>query len=114
MEDKNNRANNLCAISLMCIIVPIVLFLTFGVTKVGIEIPDIIYQLISMSEGFMIIAGIVLIIYVRVRYPKNVFGKVLMWSYIVFAIIVFALFVASMIFIYILCNSMMEGCRGIG
>ena len=40
-------------------------------------------NLISSVVGLSSIAGIVIMIIVRIKYPQNTFGKVLMWVYIV-------------------------------
>ena len=53
------------------------------------------------------VASLVLTIFVRVKYPKNRFGKVMMWLLII-SVIVSVIF---LIIMAILCNSMAESCR---
>lgn len=64
----------------------------------------------SILATLLLIAGIALLIYVRVKYPGNKFGKVLMWIYIVLAI----LMIIAIIVIIIACSMAMitcgEGC----
>ena len=48
----------------------------------------------------------VIIIYVRVKYPKNTFGKVLMWIYIV----MFVLYIITMAVIIIACGIACSAC----
>lgn len=52
------------------------------------------------------IAALVVIIYVRVKYPKNIFGKVLMWVYIV----LFILYIITMAVIIIACGIACAAC----
>lgn len=90
MED-NKKANIICVISLVCMLLPVLLERVeiakiLGITQM--EIPKF-EAVISNIAGAAIIAGIVLIIYVRVKYPANIFGKVLMWIYIVAAVVIF-------------------------
>ena len=52
------------------------------------------------------IAALVIMIYVRVKYPKNVFGKVLMWVYIV----LFAMYIIFMAVVIIACGIACAAC----
>jgi len=103
--DETKKANTLCTISLL---------LSFGagipLGIVSVMIP-FLKALISSVAGLCPLAGFVLMIYVRVKYPDNTYGKVVMWVHIVFAII----FVVSIILLYIACylacnNTNMSGC----
>lgn len=64
-------------------------------------------------SGLASIAAVVIMIYVRVKYPKNIFGKVLMWVYIAFFIMYIVTMVAVIIACGIACNACMEDCQGI-
>lgn len=44
---------------------------------------------------FLILVAVALMIIVRVKYPKNTFGKILMWLYIVLGIIFLAFMIVS-------------------
>ena len=59
------------------------------------------------------IAALVIMIYVRVKYPKNIFGKVLMWVYIV----LFAMYIIFMAVVIIACGiacaACTEECQGL-
>jgi hypothetical protein len=43
------------------------------------------------------VASVVILIYARVKYPDNIFAKVLMWVYIVFAILALVFFAVMII-----------------
>lgn len=112
-HENNREANVLCVISLICAIGPILLFFMAGMFNIdlshlGSEVASSIENFTVVTEVAMFIVGIVLMIFVRVKYPGNVFGKVLMWTYIVFTIIGLVIFVASIIFLYVMCNMSME------
>ena len=86
-EDNNKKANILCIISLSLGACSIILH------KIdSINFPDILLQIMS-------IGSIVALIYVRVHYPKNIFGKILMW----WCIIQWLIAVVIMIFGLISC-----------
>lgn len=108
-EQKNNKqANKLCLISLACAVGPWLLWMITDklqeVAGIG-EIFRILCNVLNALSGFGWLAAIVLMIYVRVKYPKNVFGIILMVLYII-AIIVTILF---FIFIYIMCSTCVGG-----
>ncbi len=66
----------------------------------------LLYGVTGLAE----LAGFVLMVYVRVKYPKNVFGKVLMWIYI----IGFILYLVAAIVLLIACISCANSCSGMG
>jgi len=91
----NSTANLLCTISL---------FLTIGVPFVLRFIPglqDFIDTIISICG----MTGFVLMLVARVKYPKNVFAKVLMWIYIIIIIAYIVLMAALIIACGIACNN---------
>ena len=59
------------------------------------------------------IAALVIMIYVRVKYPKNIFGKVLMWVYIVLFVMYVLFMVAIIIACGIACAACTEECQGL-
>lgn len=63
---------------------------------------------ISSLSGLFLLGSLVALVYVRVKYPKNVFGKVLMYLAIILVIGTIAMFILMVIACSILC----EGCRG--
>lgn len=88
-EDKKN-ANLLCIFSLLC------MFAAPGIAGIVMKVAEVIFYgglegivttICGTFAGFGWIAGIVLMIMVRVKYKDNTFGKVLMWLYIALAII---------------------------
>ena len=68
------------------------------------------------SSGFhptslLSIAGLVLMIVVRVKYPKNTFGKVLMWLWITMFVIALFYLVTIIIACQLFLDSCGQNCR---
>jgi len=115
--EDNKRANILCIISLACELLPFLLASVFSfftstlteVTEVDLDAAssasDILMNILSTGCLLLMIAGLAIMIYVRVKYPKNVFGKVLMWLYIVLGTIAIIIFIVYMLFILWACIS---------
>lgn len=111
-EDRR-KANILCVISLLCEIVPLFTnlpFFSFFSVRQETAGLSILGNILEAFGGIALIAGIILVIFVRVKYPQSTFGKVLMWIYIVFGIIAFLIFVAVLITCAIACNQASEEC----
>lgn len=97
-EEENAAANKLCIFSLLSYFAAPIVFLLL----------DIILSLVLQTSTFVFtafssvarVAGIVLMIIARVKYPKNTFAKVLMWLYIGLAILAVLLII---ILIFIIC-----------
>ena len=53
--------------------------------------------------GLFSIAGLVLMIIIRVKYPKNKFGKILMWIYIVFFVLSFLVLFVTLLACFTSC-----------
>ncbi|MBR4084125.1 MAG: hypothetical protein IKK33_07560 [Lachnospiraceae bacterium] len=106
--DKN--ANTLCWISLICLIAPFILSTLMAklvLATGGSIIGGLIVFINSLMDILFVVArisGVVLMIYVRINHPQNVFGKVLMWIYIIILVVIILFF----IFVVVLCN----GCIG--
>ncbi len=115
--EENKRANILCVISLACEVVPMFLngilsaLLTVNGTWYVGDAQAFMESIGSVLSGLLFIAGIVLLIIVRVKYPKNVFGKVLMWVYIVIGVIMLLLVIAAMVFLMVACNACFQELR---
>ena len=80
-EEDEKNANLLCVISLI---------LYFGSSVIS----GLLYSISSVTGSYLInigglcpLAGIVLMIIARVKYPKNKFAKVLMWLYIILTLL---------------------------
>lgn len=117
--EDNKKANMFCWISLGLFLAPILLAVVFEAAN---SIFDINYlenagNISSEISGLFYIGALVFMIIVRVKYPKNVFGKVLMWTYIVLTVISIITMVAMIIACSIACNACMnemQGCGSIG
>lgn len=120
LED-DKRANILCIISLACEILPILItsilsIFTSTITELmevnmdteASALSEIFTNIFAIASLLLMIAGLTIMIYVRVKYPKNVFGKVLMWLYIVVGIIHLILLIAYILFIILACVSCMS------
>ena len=106
-ENKNKKmANILCGVSIACTCFP-------GMIESAIEnlqIQSAPLALISLLMDVIPVVGIAILVYVRVKYPTNTFGKVLMWLYIIGFIILMVLFATSII----ACGIALRSCGSIG
>jgi len=66
---------------------------------------DLLMDIMGSIGSLAMIAGLIIMIYVRVKYPKNVFGKVLMWLFIVGAIIAVIIAILYAILLAVACYS---------
>lgn len=110
-QQKNNKqANKLCLISLACAVGPWLLWIltgnlfTYEDGSVTGELFRTLSNVFSALSGMGWLAAVVLMIYVRVKYPKNIFGIILMVLYI----LVIVLVIAFIIFIITICNGCIE------
>ena len=81
-EEANKKANKFCIISLVLnIVIPIIqtIIMLLGFYKENNYIISLLVGLLYLAEP----VGLALMIYVRVKYPNNKFGKILMWIYII-------------------------------
>lgn len=112
-QEDNKKANILCAISLVCwFIVPLI------ISAISKLYTNSFYSysngeseclnIIGAGSGLSIIAGIVLMIIVRVKYPNNTFGKVVMWLFIVLTVLAVISVILMIAFLWTLC----KGCEG--
>lgn len=117
--DYDKNANRLCLSSVLCVVgVRLVAFICYlvkyGMEKVGLQMPEIVHNMVNSLGSLFYIVAFALVIYVRVKYPKNIFGKILMWIYIAIVIVSILIMIATILFVYVMCSSMAEGCRGMG
>ena len=118
--DDERKANVFCIASLICVFLPRVLqflgYLLFGTLLQQVGRESVLYDRISGALSALgilfLIAGIVLVIYVRVKYPKNIFGKVLMWIYIVLAVLILIAFIVMIVACTLACRYLIETCQG--
>ena len=82
----------------------------YDVTNTASEALIAISGCVSMLLG---IAALVIMIYVRVKYPKNIFGKVLMWVYIALFTMYIIFMVAVIIACGIACAACTEECQSL-
>lgn len=104
LED-DKKANKLCIISLVLKYVPSILI---GGVYSAVDSSNSIANALTLLLGLGPLAALILMIYVRVKYPKNTFGKVLMWLYIIE--IVFSLI--AIVIIMITCAGILNSCKG--
>ena len=102
LSQGNSTSSNDDMPTILCIISLVLYFM--GGTIIGM-LP------ILRGIGFLgPLAAIGIMIYVRVKYPNNLFGKVIMWIYIVFTILT----IIGLVLLIMLCNSMAQSCRTLG
>lgn len=96
-QEDNSTANKLCGLSLFLRYgAPIVLVI---ITYILQNISETLGSLVTMLSPACSLAAFVIMIVVRVKYPHNTFGKVLMWLYIISII----LYVLLFIFLFVSC-----------
>ncbi len=96
-EDSNNvTANTISGISAALMII----------TLAGSSSSFFEYSDISLVFGVPLIISVVLAIIVRVIFPKNKFGKILMKIYVTLVL----LFIAFLVFVIISCSMAMDSC----
>lgn len=109
LEQDKKRADKLCIVSLVCVLLPAILTYVFvnitglysGIkADIGPDGMNLFSNIWGLLSVLLFIAGITLLIYVRVKYPKNTFGKVLMWVYIVMAILLLITFMVALLVCY--------------
>ncbi len=101
--DTNEQANRLCIISLILyfgssIIAGILTFLSGG--------NEVVSNMFSGIAGLGPLAGIVLMIVARVKYPESRFAKTLMWIYIALTILGIILIVVVIVFFFAMCSQL--------
>ncbi len=125
--EDNKRANILCIISLVCEILPFLIATILSIftstitelSEVNVDteasaLSEIFTNIFGTVSLLLMIAGLAIMIYVRVKYPKNVFGKVLMWLYIIVGIISIIIFIVYILFIIWACVSCMSCINELG
>lgn len=94
----NKKENRECIISLILSICSIICFLALNISVFYIDKLHSIRSILNPLVNIFLIFSFVFMIRVRVKYRKNIFGKLSMISYILFLIIVICL---TAFFIYI-------------
>ena len=107
-KETNKKANILSLISIFLLYLNIGVALVFEYLK--IEMND----LIENVTGIFPLIGLIMMVYVRVKYPKNVLGKVSMWLYIATFVISIVLLVVAIVACGITFVACVEGCGRIG
>lgn len=100
--EENKKANTLCLISFACAAWPI-LYLALGLAF-GFGGDSLLGQVAAYLRGLSLLAALVLMIYVRVKYPQNKAGKRLMIAYIIVAVLAFAAFAFVVISCALACS----------
>ena len=127
--EEKKKGNFWSFMSLICFVSRFIVNIVIMVLVSGAELMVEAYQdlnritdMISTSsaiigggiEILLSIATLVIIIYVRVKYPKNIFGKVLMWIYIVLFVMYVVIMAAMIIAIGIACGACLDDCSKMG
>lgn len=99
--EEKKKANMLCLISVILTVCPTIFVMITSVFNIKNNIITTIFGAITSVNN---LAALVLMIVVRVKYPKNVFGKVLMWLYIITIVGGLILAIVFMISCAIMCG----------
>lgn len=68
--------------------------------------------ILSALSGVASLASIVLMIIIRVKYPKNKLGKILMWLYIILFVLAIVLTVLVFVACLAFCGNELSNCHG--
>lgn len=109
-----HKANTLAGVSLACligskvtiIISNIVIMLTLNKESAI----DIITNLFSGLAGIASLVGLVIMIMTRVKYPRNRFGKAVMWIYIIIGILELIAVIVATVACIITAAACIESC----
>ena len=95
---ERKKANRLCILSLILgIVIPLAVCIIFGVVEnTGFTPSYYLITMVTLLPSAAMIAGIVLMIVVRIKYPKNKFGLVLMIIYCAYVVIGLIFFVIAL------------------
>ena len=96
VKSTQDNANLLCILSLA---------FTYIVPAIIVCIAELTIPEINALSGLSPLAGLVLMIVARVKYPKSVFAKVVMWIYIANIILAIIGFILLVAFCYVMCGS---------
>ena len=113
--EDNHKANMYCVASLLCtFVIPLATMMVSGVlVNVFVSVDNdtttsLLSSAVSTISGLSHLAGWVLMIITRVRFPKNKFGKVLMIVYLS----LLALVVIGIVVLIISCIKCLQDCPG--
>ena len=118
-QEDDKKANLLCILSIVCAVgkyVVLFLFALFAEVLNGAGAYGVLDLMNSIAGGtfaLISIAALVLMIVARVKYPKNVFAKVLMWVYIAIIIVYVVGFIISVFACSMAFATCVSSCRGI-
>lgn len=96
---------------IMCIASVILTYFSTGILAVISQAVPMLQKLLTSIAGLCPVAGIILLIMVRVKYPEYKPGKVIMWVYIISLIVSIIAFILLAAFCYMICSSIdTSGC----
>ena len=103
IKDDNGKANLLCVLSLLLYFLAPIIFIVIDIV-LALLLENANYLGVSGFSVLCRLAGFILMIVARVKYPNNMFAKVLMWIYIAliiaglgFGLIIFLLIILALI-----------------
>ena len=107
-KEVSKKANILSIVSI------VLLYINFGISLVCEYLKIELNDLMQNITGLLPLIGLIIMVFVRVKYPKNILGKVSMWLYIIFFVVTVVLLVAVIIACGVSFNACIEGCGKIG
>ena len=104
----------LCIIALVLLLIPLpaLFFITDAISIFSEKAPEHLYNITYSLLILCPLAGIVLMIIARVKYPQSRFAKVVMWIYIVTVSISVILTIIAIVSCMIACNECVNHCPG--
>lgn len=99
--EENKRANILCVCSIIMLFIGPAFFMALS-EGMGWTQSDYGYRVNNMLATLSFMGAWIMVIYVRVRYKANTFGRVLLWVYIILMITL----VVGVILFMLACNAM--------
>ena len=107
IKDDNGKANLLCVLSLLLYFLAPIIFIVIDIV-LALLLENANYLGVSGFSVLCRLAGFILMIVARVKYPNNMFAKVLMWIYIG----LLAAGLIGVILLVVMCAYIIQECNG--
>lgn len=96
---------------IMCIASVVLTYFSAGILALVSQLVPVLEKLLTSIAGLCPVAGVVLLVMVRVKYPDYKPGKIIMWIYIILLALSIILFIALAAFCYYTCSQIdTSGC----
>lgn len=122
-NENNSKSNTLAILSLILLLTPIIILLALYTSNVitdALEIRGVhnsivtLFEIIACFSPIPYIIGLVIMIYLRVKYNDNKLGKVAMIMYVIVGVVVAAFLIIMATLIVVGCTTALNQCGEIG